>query len=36
MVITTEQDYSAKAELIFRAVSNPARSVSEIRDGEGL
>ena len=34
MVITTAQLHSTKPELNFCAGSNPARSVSEIRDGE--
>ena len=34
MVITTAQLHSTKPELSFCAGSNPARSVSEIRDGE--
>ena len=36
VVITTAQLHSAKHELRFYAGSNPARGVSEIRDGEGL
>ena len=34
VVITTAQPYSTKPELSFCAGSNPARGVSEIRDGE--
>ena len=36
VVITTAQLHSAKPELRFCAGSNPARGVSEIRDGEDL
>ena len=36
VVITTAQFHSSKAELRFCAGSNPARGVSEIRDGEDL
>ena len=36
VVITTAQLHSSKPELRFCAGSNPARGVSEIRDGEGL
>ena len=36
VVITTAQLHSTKPELRFCAGSNPARSVSEIRDGEDL
>ena len=36
MVITTAQLHSTKPELRFCAGSNPARGVSEIRDGEDL
>ena len=36
MVTTTAQLHSTKPELRFCARSNPARSVSEIRDGEHL
>ena len=36
VVITTAQLHSTKAELRFCAGSNPARGVSEIRDGEDL
>ena len=36
VVITTAQLHSTKPELKFCAGSNPARSVSEIRDGEDL
>ena len=36
MVITTAQLYSPKPELRFCAGSNPARGVSEVRDGEDL
>ena len=36
MVITTAQLYSTKPELRFCTGSNPARGVSEIRDGEDL
>ena len=36
VVITTAQLHSTKPELRFCAVSNPARGVSEIRDGEDL
>ena len=36
MVITTAQLHSSKPELRFCAGSNPARGVSEIRDGEDL
>ena len=36
MVITTAQLRSTKPELRFGAGSNPALSVSEIRDGEDL
>ena len=36
VVITTAQLHSTKPELRFCAGSNPARSVSEIRDGENL
>ena len=36
VVITTEQLHSTKPELRFCAGSNPARGVSEIRDGEDL
>ena len=36
MVITTAQLHSKKPELRFCAGSNPARGVSEIRDGEDL
>ena len=36
VVITTAQLYSTKPELTFCAGSNPARGVSEIRDGEDL
>ena len=34
--ITTAKLHSDKPELRFRTGSNPARSVSEIRDGEDL
>ena len=36
MVVTTAQLHSTKTELRFCAGSNPARSVSEIRNGEDL
>ena len=36
VVITTAQLHSIKSELRFCAGSNPARGVSEIRDGEDL
>ena len=36
VVITTAQLHSTKPELRFCAVSNPARGVSEIRNGENL
>ena len=36
VVITTAQLHSTKSELRFCTGSNPARSVSEIRDGEDL
>ena len=36
VVITTVQLHSTKPELRFCAGSNPARGVSEIRDGENL
>ena len=36
LVITTAQLHSCKPELRFFAGSNPARRVSEIRDGEDL
>ena len=36
VVITTAQLHSSKPELRFCAGSNPARGVSEIRDGEDL
>ena len=36
VVITTAQLHSSKSELRFCAGSNPARCVSEIRDGEDL
>ena len=36
MVITTAQLHSTKPELWFCAGSNPARNVSEIRNGEDL
>ena len=36
VVITTAQLHSTKPELRFCADSNPARGVSEIRDGEDL
>ena len=36
VVITTAQRHSTKPELRFCAGSNPARGVSEIRDGEDL
>ena len=36
VVITTAQLHSTKPELRFCADSNPARNVSEIRDGEDL
>ena len=36
VVITTAQLHSTKSELRFCAGSNPARGVSEIRDGENL
>ena len=36
MVITTEQLHSTKPDLRFYAGSNPARGVSEIRDGKDL
>ena len=36
VVITTAKLHSAKPELRFCAGSNPARSVSEIRDDEDL
>ena len=36
VVITTAQLHSTKPELWFCACSNPARGVSEIRDGEDL
>ena len=34
VVITTAQLHSTKPEIRFCAVSNPARGVSEIRNGE--
>ena len=34
--VTTVQLHSTKSEPRFCAGSNPARGVSEIRDGEGL
>ena len=36
VVIATTQLHSTKPELMFCAGSNPARGVSEIRDGENL
>ena len=36
VVITTAQLHSTKPEFRFCAGSNPARGVSEIRDGEDL
>ena len=36
VVMTTTQLHSTKPELRFCADSNPARGVSEIRDGEDL
>ena len=36
VVVTTAQLHSIKPELRFCADSNPARGMSEIRDGEGL
>ena len=36
VVITTAQLHSTKPELKFCAGSNPARGVSEIRNGEDL
>ena len=36
VVITTAQIHSTKLELKFCAGSNPARGLSEIRDGEDL
>ena len=36
LVITTAQSHSTKLELRFCAGSNPARGMSEIRDGEDL
>ena len=36
VVITSAQLHSTKSELRFCAGSNPARGVSEIRDGEDL
>ena len=36
VVITTAQLHSTKPELRFCAGSNPARGLSEIRDGEDL
>ena len=36
VIITTTQLHSTKPELWFCAGSKPARSVSEIRDGEDL
>ena len=36
VVFTTAQLYSTKPQLRFCAVSNPARSISGIRDGEDL
>ena len=36
VVITTAQLHSTKPELRFCTGSNPARGVSEIRDGEDL
>ena len=36
VVITIAQLYSSKSELRFCTGSNPARGVSEIRDGEDL
>ena len=36
LFITTAQLHSTKHELRFCAGSNPAREVSEIRDGEDL
>ena len=36
VVITTAQLHSTKPELRFCAGSNPARAVSEIRDGEDI
>ena len=36
LVITTAQLHSTKPDLTFCAGSNPARGVSEIRDGEDL
>ena len=36
VVITTAQLHSTKFELKFSTGSNPARSVSEIRDSEDL
>ena len=35
-VILTAQLHSSKPELVFYRVSNPARGVSKIRDGEDL
>ena len=36
VVVTTTQLYSIKSKLRFYAVSNPARGVLGIRDGEDL
>ena len=36
VVITTAQFHSTKPELGFYAGSNPARGVSELRDGDDL
>ena len=36
MVVTTAQPPLTKPQLRFRAGSNPARGVSEIRDGKDL
>ena len=36
VVVTTAQLHSSMPELSFCAGSNPARGVSEIRDGEDL
>ena len=36
VVVATAQLHSTKSELRFCAGSNPARGVSEIRDGENL
>ena len=36
VIVTTAQLHSSKPEHSFSAGSNPARDVSEIRDGEDL